>query len=383
MFAIITTILGTLTCIALGVQIWQFWAAMRFPLHRPKPGNGTLPGISILKPLKGKDEYTQECLESWFAPEYLGEREVLFGVHDPKDPVCESVRTLLKKYPDVSARLVVCGEILGINAKVSTLIQLRSQAIHPVLVVSDADVKIPTGALEQLIAPLLDPTVGMVNCFYRLANPTTWAMHWEAVSINADFWSQVLQSITLKPQDFALGAAMSLRSKDLIDIGGFEGLADHLADDYQLGNRITQRGLRIALSPIPVECWDNPGGWASVWQHQLRWNRTIRVCQPAPYAASILSNLGLWTVVWVSVRHDRLGLLAGATILATRMLVVGILSARIEVVKKPWRQVAIAILAPIKDLFGAALWAAALFGNRVIWRGVTYRVQPDGRLVHA
>jgi hypothetical protein len=52
-----------------------------------------------------------------------------------------------------------------------------------------------------------------VNCFYRLANPTTTAMQWEAVAINADFWSQVLQSQTLKPLDFALGAAILLRRK--------------------------------------------------------------------------------------------------------------------------------------------------------------------------
>jgi len=41
--------------------------------------------------------------------------------------------------------------------------------------------------------------------FYRLANPSTLAMQWEAIAINADFWSQVLQSQTLKPLDFALG----------------------------------------------------------------------------------------------------------------------------------------------------------------------------------
>jgi hypothetical protein len=51
-------------------------------------------------------------------------------------------------------------------------------------------------------------TVGLVHCFYQLANPTTPAMRWEAIAINADFWSQVLQSRSLKPLDFALGAVM-------------------------------------------------------------------------------------------------------------------------------------------------------------------------------
>src|SRR6185503_20709590 len=98
------------------------------------------------------------------------------------------------------------------------------------------------------IFPLHDRSTGLVNCFYRLANPTTLAMRVEAVTINADFWSQVLQSNTLKRQDFALGAAMVLRRETLSKIGGFESLLDYLADDYQLGQRVAAGGARVELS---------------------------------------------------------------------------------------------------------------------------------------
>src|ERR1035441_8628013 len=123
---------------------------------------------------------------------------------------------------------------------------------------------------------------GLVCCFYRLANPTTLAMQWEAIGMNADFWSQVLQSRSLKPLDFALGAVMAIRRQHLEEIGGFAPLVDCLADDYQLGNRIARRGHPIILSSLVVECWSAPMGWAAVWKHQLRWARTIRVCQPVP-----------------------------------------------------------------------------------------------------
>ena len=68
-------------------------------------------------------------------------------------------------------------------------------------------------------------------------------MQWEAVAINADFWSSVLQARSLKPIDFALGAVMAMRRKQLEQIGGFAALADCLADDYQLGHRIARAGL--------------------------------------------------------------------------------------------------------------------------------------------
>ena len=124
-------------------------------------------------------------------------------------------------------------------------------------------------------------------------------MRCEAIAINADFWSQVLQAASLKPLDFALGAVMLTRRKLLAEIGGFTVLANCLADDYQLGHRIAQNGHRIALCPVVVECWHPPMNWYGVWKHQLRWARTIRVCQPVPYFFSILSNATLWPLLWL------------------------------------------------------------------------------------
>ena len=43
-------------------------------------------------------------------------------------------------------------------------------------------------------------------------------------------------------------------------------------------------------------------GWGAVWQHQLRWARTIRVCQPVPYVCSMLSNATLWPLLWLIIK---------------------------------------------------------------------------------
>jgi len=51
-----------------------------------------------------------------------------------------------------------------------------------------------------------------------------------------------------------------------------------------------------------AECWSAPMGWAAVWKHQLRWARTIRVCQPVPYFFSFLSNASFWPLLWLIVR---------------------------------------------------------------------------------
>ena len=229
------TTLAALALLSLALVFWQWLAAVRFPLHRRITDFSFAPAITLLKPLKGCDDTTAGSLQSWFNQNYAGRTQILFGVADAQDPVCRIVRELIEKNPGHDAQLVVCAESLGASGKVSTLIQLERLAKHELILVSDADVRVPPDFLANIVAPLGDPRTGLVNCFYRLANPATPAMRCEAVAINADFWSQVLQAATLKPPDFALGAVMLTRRKLLEEIGGFTALANCLADDYQLG----------------------------------------------------------------------------------------------------------------------------------------------------
>ena len=369
-------IFGILALISVVTGVWQFIAAMRFPLHRRVTDRSFAPGVTLLKSLKGCDDHTRDCLRSWFTQDYDGPVQILFAVQNAADPVCEVVRSLQAEFPQADVRLEIVATLLGANAKVSKLAHLETLVAHEFVVISDADVMVPADLLTILVAPLRDPKVGLVNCFYRLANPTTAAMRWEAVAINADFWSQVLQSRTLQPQDFALGAAMALPTARLAGIGGFHALVDYLADDYQLGHRIAKQGYRIELCPVVVECWDPPMGWKQVWAHQLRWARTIRVCQPAPFAASILSNQSLWLVAFALVPENAWGKWAFLFGFGLRGITAVVLQGRLGISAGylPYTTIL------LKDLLNAAIWAAALFGNKVIWRGVTYRVGRDGKL---
>jgi ceramide glucosyltransferase len=273
--------------------------------------------------------------------------------------------------------LVVCGPLTGANLKVSKLIELEQLARHEVLVISDADVRVTADFLANAAAPLQDNQVGLVNSFYRLANPSTPAMHWEAVAINADFWSQVLQSRSLKPLDFALGAVMVTRRKLLKAIGGFEGLKDCLADDYQLGHRLARNGHRLALCPVVVECRSEPLGWTAVWKHQLRWARTIRVCQPWPYFFSILSNPTLWPLVWAAASPTTLTLGCALFCWGVRILAGLDLRSRLEGEWPPVREAPFVLL---KDLLQTGLWLLAFMGNRIEWRGEIMKLERDGTL---
>jgi len=382
-FHFVVLILAFLSFLSFGLTLWRWVAAARFPLHRRAAVPASLPGCTVLKPLKGCDAETRSCLRAWLAQNYPGPAQILFGVASADDPVCPLVRDLLAEFPQADARLVVCGAALGVNAKISTLRQLEPLIRQPLVIISDADVRVPADFLAGLTPPFAEPKVGLVNCFYRLANPGGLAMRWEAIAINADFWASVLQAQSLKKVDFALGAVMALRAEQLRDIGGFAGLADYLADDYHLGRQVARLGRRIVFCPVVVDCRESPRNWAQAWAHQVRWARTIRVCQPVLFFFSILDNATLWPLLWLAASAAT-GFAASGPVLALcgffflfRIATALDQERRLTGSRAHFRWF---WMVPAKDLLNLAIWVAAFTGNHIQWRGRRYRILPGGRL---
>ncbi|MGZ4972477.1 MAG: glycosyltransferase [Limisphaerales bacterium] len=364
-----------LAYVSLALTFWRWVVACRFPLHRRSLAPPSSKGVTVLKPLRGCDADTKRCLKSWMIQQHAGPVQILFGVASPDDPVCTVVSELMAEHPKCNAELIICDQTIGTNAKVSSLAQLEPAIAHEFVIVSDADVFVPSEFLANVVPMFEDATVGLVNCFYRVANPSTLAMRWEAVAVNADFWSQVLQSRSLQDVEFALGAVMALPKAQLQKIGGFTALADYLADDYELGRRVAKSGKRIEFSTIVVDCYESQQSWGTVWAHQLRWARTIRICQPVPYFMSILNNASVWPLLWMIV--DPEAVLCAVGFLLFRMITAIHLQSRLTQSHKHLRYF---WLAPLSDLLGVAVWALSFVGNTVIWRGQRLRVQSDGRL---
>lgn len=378
-------ILGGLTLISLGLNLWQWLAARRFPLHQPVTTAACLPSVTLLKPLKGCDAHTATCLRSWLQQEYPASVQVVFGVKDADDPVCDIVRDLLKELPNANARLVLCPEVKGPNLKVSTLMQLEPLIAGDAVVISDADVLAPPHYLAEAMTILQRDGVGLVNSFYRFANPQNSAMWLEAIAVNCDFWSQVCQSNSLRPMKFALGAAMGLRGETLQRIGGFRSLVEYLADDNRLGLLVHQTGQRIALTNAVVDCHSGPMTFRQVWDHQLRWARTIRVCEPVPFFFSVLTNALVWSVLWVLVSIP-FGI--GWQLLAATSGLIAYAAVRLSTAWSNGAKLTqgrlsfwkIVQVLDLRDGLGFLWWLFAFLGRRIVWRGRRYRILKEGRL---
>ena len=348
-------------------------AAVRWRRHMaaPRSRDGSLP-LSILKPVHGRDPRFYDAIFSHAAQDYP-EFEILFGISDPRDPALEDIARLKREFPGRRIEVAVV-ETNAPNAKVGVLAELAKRARHPLLLVNDSDIVAPPGYLRAVTAPLADPKVGLVTCLYRGA-ADSWAARSEALGIATEFAPSVLVARLLGQAEFALGSTMVFRVETLRRVGGFEAIADYLADDYQLGRHISEMGDRIEFAPVVVETDLGGESWAQTWRHQLRWARTIRVSRPAGYFGYVVTHATFWALValaagqwWAAAAALGLRMVAGVVVGA------GVLHDR-RIAKDFW-------LMPARDLFGFAVWLAGLFGHTVQWRDRELRLHPDGR-IHA
>jgi len=339
-------------------QLFAILACLQFIRQHPDRRQ-TL--ISVLKPVRGADGNLEAALASH--SKLNGDYELLCGVSSLDDPAV----AIIRRFP--KARVIECKTVTP-NAKVGLLIDLVKASRRDIIIVNDSDIQVDPDYL-RVTAPLADPKIGLVTCLYRAVGDT-FPARFEALGVATDFAPSTLVARLVGVDEFAMGSTLAFRRADLERIGGFESIADYLADDYQLGHRIHNLGLKCVLSDVIVETHLG-GGWIDVWKHQIRWARTIRVSKFYGYLGLPITYATLWAVVAAACGHWRVAI-AILLIRMTMAIVAGWFKMRSRDVLRLF------FLIPVRDLLGVAVWIVALFGNTVLWRGCKLHLNREGRI---
>ena len=371
--------LETLLLLLLAVS-WIYWLVawwvtrVFFRSSRPA-SQDYAPGISILKPVRGLDaqalrNYATFCQQDY--PDY----ELLFGFADPDDPAVDVVRQLQQDFPHVGIRMV-SGPALGANRKASLLHHLAAEARHDILLISDSDMRVTPDYLRRVVAPLANPTIGLVTCCYRGDAPQTLAAGLEALQIGLLFLPSVIIANKLLKFGFAMGSTAALRRSDLVRLGGFKGFSNYLADDYQLGARIAQLGLRVHLSDYVVATVLGRTSLSEQWHREVRWTRCARVSRPWCYPGLLISfTLPLALTLILLSGFSTVGWQALAVSLAIRWLVSYLVSGYTgDVASRRWLP-----WLPLRDLLSALVWLVGGMGRHIVWRGDRFILRSDGRM---
>jgi ceramide glucosyltransferase len=352
-----------------------FLLEMRY--RPPAPLPALRPWVSILKPVAGADEELRENLASFAALDYPA-YELLIGIVSPGDPAVPIVEAFLAAHPDLPARLVWTRPApRGTNPKVAQLIELTRAARGSVLVVSDANVRVPRTYLRSVVDRLLRPGVGLVSSVVMGGGERSLGAALENAQLGAAIAPVVVSAPRLAGRPITVGKSMAMRRADLERAGGWESVAGVLAEDDVLGQRFHALGYGVEVCLWPVENRNVSTPVTRTIERHARWAKMRRAVTPTCFALEpLLSPLlvaTLTALVLPSALAARVAVAALGLQLAGALLSHTLLGAR--------RPLLLAALEPLRVAVAFACFCLAVASRRVSWRGNVFLLAPGSRLV--
>ncbi|ELR98270.1 bacteriohopanetetrol glucosamine biosynthesis glycosyltransferase HpnI [Gloeocapsa sp. PCC 73106] len=366
-----------LTIISVGYYCFAIYAAIDFFSRPSKINHDFYPPVTILTPICGLEWELETSLISFCQQDYP-RYQIIFCLQNQSDPCLNILKKIKNNFPDLDINIVTNPQAIGNNLKISNLANAVAIIKYPILVITDSDIQVKPNYLQQVVEPLQDNSVGLVTCLYTSLTKGFLAA-FEALEISTQFHPRVLTAKKIEGIQYAFGSTIVIRKKILEEIGGFLGIADYLADDYQLGNLVSKLGYRVILSDYLVAHRLADVTWRSFFQRQSRWAKCIRVERFWGYLGLIFTQ---GTVISLALLIATGGVwwswlicLITWTIRMLMAIIVGVKLLKDQVAKK------YLILVPIRDLVSFWLWCYNLVGNTVNWRDYKFELAKGGKLI--
>ncbi|KAJ7487424.1 glycosyltransferase like family 2-domain-containing protein, partial [Mycena galericulata] len=370
----------------------------------------SVPGVSILRPLKGLDTNLYENLESTFVQEYPN-YEILLSVADENDQALPVARALMSKYPNVNCRIIIGEEIVGVNPKVNNLVRSYRQAANDILWVIDSNVTVHAGTLARSVDALLaSPSatgkrVALVHHVpFAIVTESRIGSRIEEAFLNTNHAKMYIAINAAAVDSCVMGKSNLYRRSDLERVNGslkpiqasnppagpcgLPAFGRFLAEDNMIAGALWHElGDRHDLS---CDVARNVVGNMSLSDYIRRRARWIRVRKHMVLAATLVEPF-TESVMLSIICASSLKYLFGVPMWISICLHFA-----------PWMYVDLDVYASlaghplpsaIRWQFGAA-WVArellalpiylfAIFGSEVTWRGHTYKILRNGEVARA
>ena len=260
------------------------------PRLAPLPPPRAAPGVSVVRPVCGLDNYCEETLKSSFALNYPS-YEIIFCVARLNDPAVPLVKRLIAAHPDRPARLIVGDEKVSANPKLNNCVRGWDAAHHDWIILADANVLMPKDYIQQLLFAWRRQS-GLVCSMPLGSRPGNLWAELECAFLNTfeARWQYCAEAMGL---GFAQGKSMLWRREIIDKGGGIRALGAEIAEDAASTKLVHRQGLRINLVDSPFEQPLGSRGFRDIWLRQLRWARLRRKTFPLYYAPEIVAGAAL------------------------------------------------------------------------------------------
>jgi len=349
------------------------WLARSFAQPRPA-GSAPKRAVTILKPLHGHETGLFENLSSFCDQDYGGPVQIVFGVANKSDPAIDVVERLRAAFPGKAIELVVDARIAGSNPKVSNLINMSARIAHEIVVIADSDIRVGRDYLWRIVSALDRSGGGAVTCPYHgISTGNLWS-RLAQLTIDGHFLPGVIVSARFGLSRPCLGSTIALNRSSLSAIGGFETVANCLADDYALGEALAGRGSQVSVLPFAVGHVCTESSVSDLWRHELRWALTIRAIDPLGYLGWTVTHAFPLALIAICLGGGWPAIVLAFAAIACRLILVMAIERGYDLPRHPYW------LIPLRDLWSFAVFVSAFFARDVSWRGRRYRLMSEGNL---
>ena len=343
------------------------------PRPMPLPPPRAAPGVSMVRPLCGLDNFCEETLESSFKLDYPS-YEIIFCVARANDPVVPLVQHLIANHPEKAARLIIGDEKVGANPKLNNCVRGWDASRYDWIILADANVLMPRDYIQRLLASWRRRT-GLVCSMPVGSRPRNLWAELECAFLNTfeARWQYCAEAIGL---GFAQGKSMLWRREVIDRGGGIRALNSEIIEDAAATKLVRHQDLTVNLvvggpfeQPLGVR------GFRDVWLRQARWARTRRKTFPLFYAPEIFAGAALPALAAAySAINFEVSVAAALFGVALAWYVPEILLARVLKWHVSWRMSLIFIL---RDLMLPIVYIDAWFTDEFVWRGNEMTVREE------
>lgn len=387
-------VVALLQGVLLGLHTWEHRRFARRRVRDQRPVDQQC-RVALLAPCKGLDLQLESNLLHLLRQDYQN-YEVLFIVESGQDPAFELIQRLIRQESQVAARIIIAGRATETGQKIHNLATATAH-LPPnidILAFVDSDVCPAPDWLGRLVTRLSRGDSGAVTGYRWFVPVRLTLANCLLYSINAS----IAALLGSGGQSIVWGGSWAIRRSDFESLGIQESWQGTISDDLVATQALQAAKLPIEFEPACMTASPMDYSFVGLSSFLRRQHMIGRIYAPGVWHQSlclmVISSIAVvgalcWTastlltgenwsrwpegflVAWYALQVYRGWVRRGLALVYVRNWSDS----------TAWAALFDVVAAPVTLLYHTLIMCAACLGSRIVWRGITYDLDRQGRLM--
>ena len=322
--------------------------------------------ISIIRPVYGADEFTQNNFSSWENQISDSRKEVIYSMQDKSD---ESISIAEK----LNGKIIINQIKPGYSGKTSNLFHGIEHSKEDIIVMVDSDCYAESQTITKMYRQL--------NAGYDIV--TAVPIHNEAKNLWARLFSMFwnfnqlglyLNSLIHGNSGNLIGVCIMTRKSVLNELGGISAFKKYIAEDLAMGREASRKGIKIGVGPLVY----SPVG-------KMKFKDLINKLKRAALTTGTLNSVEMFRailpmsyilgIILILVTKDSGWFVHISLLMALRIGAASL--SMYELDKKIRPRVDVILM----DVLIVGVYLTTMFDRSVKWGNISYKVDKSGKII--